>query len=116
MDMVNSKELNKCHLSFCWHRFWCEHLGHMNLQDVQFLFLKRPVGGIHGFSRETVVEVQTTNIESLELRRLANVVIGSEEHPRAAETDEDDLESYVCVCHCDLGSILTLKQFQAILA
>lgn len=52
----------------------------------------------------------TTNIESQELRRLENRLIGYEEHPRAAETD--DLESYFCVCHRDLGSIFTLKEFK----
>lgn len=56
-----------------------------------------------------MVEV-TTNIESQELRRLDNNIIGYEEHPRAAETD--DLESYFCVCHRDLGAIFTLKQFK----
>ena len=50
-----------------------------------------PVGGIHGYSKETVVEV-TTNVESHELRHQENVVIGYGEHLRAAETD--DLESY----------------------
>ena len=53
-----------------------------------------------------MIEV-TTNIQKQELRPLANEVIGYEEHPRAAETD--DLESYFCVCHRDLGSIFTLK-------
>jgi len=79
------------------------------LKDVLLLISKRPVGGIWGFSQETVIEV-TTNIESQELRHMANGVIGYEEHPRAAETD--DLEAYFCVCHRDLGSIFTLKQFK----
>ena len=56
-----------------------------------------------------MVEV-TTNIESQELPRVDNNIIGYEEHPRAAETD--DLESYFCVCHRDLGAIFTLKQFK----
>ena len=74
------------------------------------MFFTRPVAGIRGFSRETVVEV-TTNIESQELRRIQNQEIGYEEHPRAAETD--DLESYFCVTHRDLGPIFTLKIFKA---
>lgn len=56
-----------------------------------------------------MVEV-TTNIKSQEPRRLDNNIIGYEEHARAAETD--DLESYFCVCHRDLGAIFTLKQFK----
>ena len=55
------------------------------------LFL-RPIAGIRGFSRETVVVEITTNIESQELRRFQNQEIGYEEHPQAAETD--DLELY----------------------
>lgn len=35
----------------------------------------RPVENIRGFSRETVIEI-TTNIESQELRRCENEVIG----------------------------------------
>ena len=72
--------------------------------------LSRPVAGIRGFSRETVGEV-TTNIESQEFRRIQNGDIGYEEHPRAAETD--DLESYFCVAHRDLGQIFTLKMFKS---
>ena len=53
----------------------------------------------------------TTNIESQEFQRLQNVEIGYEEHPRAAETD--DLESYFCVAHRDLGHIFTLKMFKS---
>ena len=43
--------------------------------------LLRPVGGIRGFSRETVVEV-TTNVETQELCHRENGAIGYEEHPR----------------------------------
>ena len=53
----------------------------------------------------------TTNIESQELRRTQNLDIGYEEHPRAAETD--DLESYFCIAHRDLGQIFTLKMFKS---
>ena len=74
------------------------------------MLFTRPVAGIRGFSRETVVEV-TTNIESQELRRTQNQEIGYEEHPHAAETD--DLESYFCVTHRDLSQIFTLKMFKA---
>ena len=70
----------------------------------------RPVAGIRGYSRETVVEV-TTNIESQELRRTQNLDIGYEEHPQAAETD--DLESYFCITHGDLGQIFTSKMFKS---
>lgn len=52
----------------------------------------------------------TTNIESQELRRLENADIGYEEYPTAAETD--DLEAYFCICHRELTSIFTLKQFK----
>lgn len=83
----------------------------MTHHDLNFLVLfSRPVAGIWGFSRETVVEV-TTNIESQELRCTQNREIGYEEHPRAAETD--DLESYFCIAHWDLGQIFTLKMFKS---
>lgn len=73
-------------------------------------FFKRPIAGIRGFSRESVVEI-TTNIESQELGRTQNQEIGYEEHSRAAETD--DLESYFCVAHRDLCPIFSLKMFKS---
>ena len=80
-----------------------------NRINLRSLFFPRPVAGIRGFSRESIVEV-TTNIESRELRRTQNLEIGYEEHPRTAETD--DLESYFAIAHRDLGPIFTLKEFK----
>lgn len=71
----------------------------------------RPVKGICGFSRETVVAV-TTNIESIEFRRRQNVEIGYEEHPRAGTTD--DVEAFFALLHRYLGLIFTLKEFKAL--
>ena len=69
----------------------------------------RPVENIRGFSRETVIEI-TTNIESQELRRLENEVIGYPEHPRAGGTD--DLETFFSLAHRYLGNVFSLKQFK----
>lgn len=72
-------------------------------------FLPRPINGIRGFSRETVVEV-TTNIESQEFRRRQNAVIGFEENPRGSSTD--NLECLFSMCHGWLGPVFTLKEFK----
>ena len=69
----------------------------------------RPIQGLQGFSRETVIEV-TTNIESQEFRRRQNNEIGHAENPRASETD--DLECLYGMCHSWLGSHFTLKEFK----
>lgn len=74
------------------------------------MLFTRPVPGIRGFSRETIVKV-TTNIESQELRSTHNEEIGYQERPCAPETD--DLESYFCVTPEDLGQIFTLKLCKA---
>lgn len=69
----------------------------------------RPIGGLRGFSRETVIEV-TTNIESQEFRRRQNPEIGFVENPRASETD--DLECFYGMCHTWLGPYFTLNDFK----
>ena len=71
----------------------------------------RPIKGICGFSRETVIAV-TTNIESTEFRRRQNDTYGYEEHPRAGSTD--DVEAFFALLHRFLGLIFTLKEFKAL--
>lgn len=71
--------------------------------------LFRPVQGICGFSRETVIAV-TTNIESMEFRRRQNNSLGFEEHPRAGSTD--DVEAMIGLLHRTLGNVFTLKEFK----
>ena len=71
----------------------------------------RPVKGICGFSRETVIAV-TTNIESVEFRRRQNGLIGHVEHPRAGTTD--DVEAFFALLHRYLGLTFTLKEFKAL--
>ena len=70
-----------------------------------------PVENIRGFSRETVIEI-TTNIESQELRRCENEIIGYLEHPRAGGTD--DLETFFSLTHHYIGNVFSLKQFKEI--
>lgn len=53
----------------------------------------------------------TTNIESMELRRRQNGMIGYEEHPRAGTSD--DVEAIFALFHRFLGKIFTLKDFKA---
>ncbi len=79
--------------------FSCEH------------YFVRPVKGLCGFSRETVVAI-TTNVESIEFRRRQNNEIGYEEHPRAGTTD--DVEAFFALLHRYLGLIFTLKDFKAL--
>ena len=64
----------------------------------------RPVKEICGFSRETGV-AGTTNMESMEFRRLQNDQIGYEEHPRAGSTD--DVEAIIAFFHRILGVVFT---------
>ena len=78
---------------------------------VIFLFINRPVKGICGFSRETVIAV-TTNIESMELRRCESASIGYEEHPRAGTSD--DVEGFIALFHRFLGAIFTVKELRAL--
>ncbi|KAI8517795.1 hypothetical protein Bbelb_038120 [Branchiostoma belcheri] len=66
--------------------------------------------GVLGWSRETLIAV-TANIESVELRRSENVVIGHEEHPRASTTD--DVEGFFAGLHRHLGNTFTLKELHA---
>ena len=79
--------------------------------SVAFSLHFRPVKGICGFSRETVIAV-TTNIESIEFRRRENGTLGYEEHPRAGTTD--DVEAFFALLHRFLGLNFTLKQFKAL--
>lgn len=78
---------------------------------LNLLTFIRPVKGLCGFSRETVVAV-TTNIKSIEFRRRQNVELGYEEHPRAGTTD--DVEAFFALLHRYLGLIFTLKEFKAL--
>jgi len=71
----------------------------------------RPIKGICGFSRETVIAV-TTNIESIEFCRRENGTHGYEEHPQAGTTD--DVEAFFALLHRFLGLIFTLKEFKAL--
>ncbi len=73
-----------------------------------FLFC-RPIDGIRGFTRETVIEI-TTNIESQERRRLLNNSLGYEEHPRAGSTD--DVEAMFSISHYYLGNSFTLRDWK----
>ena len=79
--------------------FCCEH------------YFVRPIKGMCGFSRETVVAI-TTNVESIEFRRRQNDEIGYEEHLRAGTTD--DVEAFFALLHRYLGVIFTLKDFKAL--
>jgi hypothetical protein len=74
-------------------------------------FTYRPLKGICGFSRETVIAV-TTNIESMEFRRRENGRIGYEEHPRAGTSD--DVEGFIALLHRFLGNIFTMKQMKSL--
>ncbi len=65
---------------------------------------------MRGFSRESLIEI-TTNIESQELRRIDNAIIGYEEHPRASTTD--DVESFFSIVHNHFKQAFTLKEFKA---
>ena len=75
---------------------------------VIFLSINRPVKGICGFSRETVIAV-TTNIESMELRSAS---IGYEEHPGAGTSD--DVEGFIALFDRFLGAIFTVKELRAL--
>lgn len=83
----------------------------LELNSSYSLFHFRPVKGICGFSRETVVAI-TTNIESMEYRRRESLNIGHEEHPRAGSTD--DVEAFFALLHRFLGNIFTLKEFKTV--
>jgi hypothetical protein len=77
---------------------------------VQLIFL-RPIKGICGFSRETVIAV-TTNIESIEYRRRESDRIGYPEHPRAGTSD--DVEAFISLLHRFLGNIFTMKDMKSL--
>ena len=73
--------------------------------------LFRPIKGICGFSRETVIAV-TTNIESIEYRRRENDRIGFPEHPRAGTLD--DVEAFILMLHRFIGNIFTVKDMKSL--
>ena len=64
---------------------------------------------ICGLTYQTLIEV-TTNIESQELRRQQNGVIGFAEHPRAGTTDDN--EAFFAMTRSLLGGAFTLRQFK----
>ena len=72
------------------------------------MIICRPIKGICGFSRETVIAF-TTNIESIEFRRRENDSHGFAEHPRART--KDDVEAFFGLLHRFLGlkTFLNLK-------
>lgn len=70
----------------------------------------RPIKGIRGFSRETVIAL-LTNIESQEYVRRQHLQQNeSPEHPRASSTD--DVECFFSVLHNQLGLNYNLKAIQ----
>lgn len=68
----------------------------------------RPVKGVRGFSRETLIAV-ITNIESQEFRRREASSRGKE-HPRASSGD--DVECFFSILHEQLGKDFTMKAVQ----
>ena len=75
-----------------------------------YLSLIRPVDGILGFTRETVVAL-TTNTESHEWRRQESLSSGcSPEHPRSSTTD--DVENFFSVMKDMVGKHFTLRHVQ----
>ena len=72
--------------------------------------LYRPIIGVCGFSRETLIAV-TTDIESREQKYAKNLEEGLKiEHPRASTTD--DVECMFSIMRDLLGKNFTLKQVQ----
>lgn len=67
----------------------------------------RPISGVRGFTRETVIAV-STNIEGREFhRRKVAEMGGTPDNPRASTTD--DVECFFSVFRDNLGSDFTLK-------
>ncbi|KAK3717702.1 hypothetical protein QZH41_009790 [Actinostola sp. cb2023] len=85
---------------------------HNDSYNFSLIDINRPVKGICGFSRETVIAV-TTNIESIEYRRRQNLELGYEEHPRAGTTD--DVEAIFALFHRFLGKYFYTKGVQTML-
>lgn len=73
------------------------------------LYLYRPVDGILGFSRESVIAL-TTNIESREWKRCerANLADCPPEHPRSSTTD--DVECFFSILRDMVGQHFTVRQ------
>ena len=70
----------------------------------------RPIKGVRGFSRETVVAL-LTNIENQEyIRRQYSEQNEMPEHPRASSTD--DVECFFSILHNQLGLNYNLKAIQ----
>lgn len=69
--------------------------------------LYRPISGVRGFTRETVIAV-STNIEGREFRRRKVAEMdGTPDNSRASTTD--DVECFFSVFRDNLGSDFTLK-------
>lgn len=83
----------------------------MKAITLKLFCLFRPIKGICGFSRETVIAV-TTNIESIEYRRRESSRIGYPEHPRAGTSD--DVEAFISLLHRFLGNIFTVKEMKSL--
>lgn len=70
----------------------------------------RPITGVCGFSRETLIAV-TTDIESREQKYIKNVEEGLKaEHPRSSTTD--DVECMFSIMRDLIGKNFTVKQVQ----
>merc|ERR1719494_940308 len=83
---------------------------HRTHYDFSTIDINRPIKGICGFSRETVIAV-TSNIESMEHRRRETWRIGYPEHPRAGTSD--DVEAFISLLHRFLGNIFTVKDMKS---
>lgn len=74
------------------------------------IFCFRPVKGVRGFSRETVIALMA-NIESQEFqRRQTAQTHGTPEHPRASSSD--DVECFFSILHNHLGQHYDVKTIQ----
>ena len=80
------------------------------IKSSEHFYFCRPIKGICGFSRETVIAV-TSNIESMEHRRRETWRIGYPEHPRAGTSD--DVEAFISLLHRFLGNIFTVKDMKS---
>ncbi|XP_070537621.1 uncharacterized protein [Ptychodera flava] len=81
-----------------------------DVYDFATVDINRPLQGIKGFSRETIIAV-VTNIESQEFRRRQIATSNlPQEHPRAGTTD--DVECFFSLLRKKLGDSFTHKQFK----
>lgn len=78
--------------------------------NIYFIFLKRPIKGIQGLTREIIVAL-IANLESREHRRAEGEARGlAPENPRASTTD--DVEGIISLFHELLGPIFDHKTFK----